>query len=310
MNNETDIDLTDAHLRCGIIALVGRANVGKSTLINALLEEKVSIVSGIEQTTRNLIRGIYTSKEGQLVFLDTPGVHKASTDLGKIMNRQARASIEGADIILLVVDGSTSPRQEDDGWFRRLSSNPTPVIVLLNKNDRDTDCSEEYRQLHQQICEEKSATCDWQWMTASAQKGDGVSVLREHLFGLMPLSPLLFPADVLTDFPRKLAIGDIIREKLFKVLHQEIPHAIGIVVDSIDESGPIWTISAQIYVHRHSQKVIVIGKKGRLLRTIIRQATAEISAVYETPVKLELWIKVDPKWSKNFWLLKKMGYQS
>lgn len=295
-------------LRCGMVAVIGRANVGKSTLINAIVEEKVSIVSPVAQTTRNLIRAIYTEPRGQLVFLDTPGVHKAENELGKLMNRQARGSIEGADVALLVLDQSQHPGIEDDGWMRRLVHEPVTVMALLNKSDKNSGCRREYEDLWQSICAEKQVDRPIRWIQGSALKREGVEELLGILFEHMPLSPLLFPDDVLTDFPRLLNMADIIREQLFEVLYEELPHAIGIIVDKVDETEKGWTVTATIYVHKHTQKVIVLGAKGRQLRAVKRKAERALTGMYDRPVNLKLWIKVEPTWTKNFWYLKKMGY--
>ncbi len=295
-------------LRCGMVAVIGRANVGKSTLVNAVVEEKVSIVSSVAQTTRNLIRAIYTEPRGQLVFLDTPGVHKAENDLGKLMNKQARASIEGADVALLVLDQSQHPGMEDDGWMRRLVREPVTVMALLNKADQERGYRQEYEELWRAICAEKGVERPILWLQASALTRSGVPELLNTLFEHMPCGPLLFPDDVLTDFPRMLNVADIIREQLFQVLYEEIPHAIGVIVEKIDETEKGWTVSATIYVNKNTQKIIVLGAKGRQLRTVKRKSEKVLSDMYEHPVTVNLWIKVEPSWSKNFWYLKRMGY--
>jgi GTP-binding protein Era len=304
MQNET----TAPTLHCGMIAVVGRTNVGKSTLVNTILEEKISIVSNVVQTTRNTIRGIFTDPRGQLVFLDTPGVHKAQNELGKLMNKQARASIDGVDTVLLVLDGSRVPQEEDEGWMRRLAHEPAALFILLNKADKEIDRSEEYRALWENIQREKSTDKPAHWIRLSALQRDGIDGLVQQLFDTMPLSPLLFPEDILTDFPRKLNIADIIREQLFDKLYHELPHAIGVITEDVLETEKGWNVKALIYVDRHSQKPIILGKKGRLVRAVTRRAEKILSDMYQTRVTVKLWVKVEPGWSKNFWLLKNMGY--
>jgi len=291
-----------------MVAVVGRANAGKSTLVNYLLEEKVSIVSHIAQTTRNLIRGIFTEPRGQLVFLDTPGVHKTSTELGKIMNRQARKSVEGTDVVLLILDASSKPAIEDDGWMRRLLFESATIIFLINKIDKKKDFKEDYQLLWNEICAEKETERTPLWLHISAKHGTGLDTLIDTLFEHMPYSPLLFPEDVLTDFPRMLTISDTIREQFFQVLYEELPHSIGVIIEELDESEEAWTVSATVYVEKHSQKVIVLGTKGRLLRTVKRKSEAALSQLYDRDVKVKLWIKIEPKWQHNFWLMKKMGF--
>ncbi|MGD9873849.1 MAG: GTPase Era [Kiritimatiellia bacterium] len=296
--------------RSGIVAVVGRANTGKSTLVNCILEEKISIVSPVAQTTRNVIRGVLTEPRGQMVFLDTPGIHKAESELGKIMNRSARASTGGTDVILMVFDASRPPRDEDEGWMRRAIFETVPVVAVLNKTDEPEDCSGRYLDRWHELEKEKNVQKDIPWLRTSALQNSGVRELVDFLFDRLPEGPHLFPDDVLTDFPRKLAIADIIREKLFHRLREELPHSVAVTVDTFDEAADgNWDIKCTIYVNRHSQKAIVIGEKGRLLRSVRLSSQKEIKAIYDHPVNLTLWVKVEPNWAKNFWLLKKLGYQ-
>ncbi len=306
IDEETPLSMTEG--RSGVIAVVGRTNVGKSTLLNALLGEKVSIVSDTVQTTRNVIRAILTEERGQLVFLDTPGVHKAEGELGKNLNKMARASVGGADAILLVFDASRKTWQEDEGWMRRLMKDDTPCVLLLNKTDLGTGFVESYKELWAKVAEEKEATLQPVWLEASALKGDGLPALTEALFSMVPEGPHLFPEDILTDYPRKLNMADVIREKLFLRLHDELPHALAVWVETIDEKEKGWTIEADVYVERHSQKGIVIGAKGRLLKSVQYEAGKELNEMYGVPVKVKLWVKVEKNWRKNFWVLKKLGY--
>lgn len=296
----------------GMVAIIGRANVGKSTLLNAMVQEKVSIVSQVAQTTRNLIRAILTEPRGQLVFLDTPGVHQATHDLGRIMNRTAKTAIEGTDACLLVLDSSLPPRQEDEGWMRKLLKSDLTCVLALNKIDAGTNHEEEYRTLWKQLAEDREEPKNnVEWLRIAALTGTGVEQLLTRLFELAPLGPPLFPDDILTDFPRKLAIADAIREKLFNALHQELPHSIAVRVNSIDEDDSPngkWLIHADILVNRPTQKGIVIGKKGKLLKKIRGQAEADLSNIYEHKVQIDLWVKIEKDWAKNYWILRELGY--
>ncbi len=294
--------------RSGIVAIVGRTNVGKSTLVNHLLGEKVSIVSDTVQTTRNVIRAILTEERGQLVFLDTPGVHKAQGELGKNLNKAARSAVQGVDAILLVLDGSTKPELEDDGWFRRITREEVPCIIAVNKCDRRSACADAYRELWQEIKEEKESDKEPLWTSVSALKGDGMAVLLDTLFESVPEGPPLFPEDILTDYPRKLNIADVVREKFFHRLEQELPHAVAIWVEEIHEQEKKWTVDVSVMVERHSQKGIVIGEKGRLIKWVREQAEKELYEMYGVRFKLKLWVKVEKNWRKNFWILKKLGY--
>lgn len=294
--------------RVGIVSIVGRTNVGKSTLVNHLLGEKVSIVSDTVQTTRNLIRAILTEPRGQIVFLDTPGVHKATGELGKNLNKAARSAVEGVDTILLVLDGAKKPVLEDDGWFRRIAREEAPCIIALNKSDLHSDRSADYKTLWREIKAEKESRNEPVWTAVSALHGDGMGTLLDTLFETMPKGPSLFPDDILTDYPRKLNMADVIREKLFFRLHEELPHAIAVWIENIDEQEKKWTVDATIYVERHSQKGIVIGEKGRLLKWVREQAEKELYEMYGVRFKLRLWVKVEKNWRKNFWMLRKFGY--
>jgi len=297
--------------RAGIIAVVGRANVGKSTLVNALVEEKVSIISPVAQTTRNRIRGIWTSPRGQLVFLDTPGVHKATHDLGRLMNRMARNSTEGADVIMLVLDITAFPCIEDEGWMQKLSGGDTPLVMVLNKIDAITpksDQREVHRTLWIRIQKAAGKSCSPRWMEISAKTGDGVDDLRNLLLEMAPPGPLLFPEEMLSDFPRKLLIADIVRERLFGVLKEELPYAIAVHITSLDESKDGWNIQGDILVNKPSQKGIVIGRKGRLLALVTRESELELATIYERKISLRLWVRVHKNWAQDTALLQKLGY--
>jgi GTP-binding protein Era len=294
--------------RAGVVAVVGRTNVGKSTLLNAMVGEKVSIVSDTVQTTRNVIRAILTETQGQIVFLDTPGVHKAEGDLGKNLNKMARSSVGGADTALLVLDASSKPWMEDEGWMRRLMKDRFPCVIFFNKTDRSSSFVGQYKELWRSISEEKGSDLQPVWIEGSALEKAGLDSLKAELFERLPEGPHLFPEEMLSDYPRKLNIGDVIREKYFDRLHDELPHCLAIWVDSIEETPQKWNVEAQVYVERHSQKGIVIGEKGRLLKSVQYQSEKELEEMYGVRFKVRLWVKVEKDWRKNFWILKKLGY--
>ncbi len=300
----------DKSTRSGIVAVVGAANVGKSTLINTIVGEKVSIVSPVVQTTRNVIRAILTEPRGQLVFMDTPGVHKAKYDLGRMMNKMARTAADGVDAVLLVLDAARPPREEDEGWMRRLMrpEQEAPVLIVLNKADRGAEHARAYRERWAAVAREKNSDRTAEWMPASALTGDGVAPLTDRLFSLMPVGPLLFPDDVLTDFPRQLNMADVVREKYARRLQQELPHDLAVWIEGVEEESTQWTARGTVYVNRHSQKGIVLGAKGKLLKTVTSEAERELSEMYGRRVKLVLWVKVEKDWNRNYWMLKKLGY--
>lgn len=297
---------------CAVVAVVGRTNSGKSTLVNRLVEEKVSIVSPVEQTTRNTVRGILTEARGQLVFLDTPGLHKAETNLGTLMNRMARSAAESTDLVTVVFDASLEPQMEDEGWMRRAINLEQPVFFILNKADSPTFNPAPFKAMWENVQAEREKTRPVTWLSLSAYKGTGCPELLETLFAAaQPADDYLFPEDIVTDFPRKLAIADVIREKLIKKLFQEVPHQLGVRVDQIIELGPKrdqWDIHVTIFVNRPTQKGFVIGPKGRTLRFMRRGAEPEISEMFGVSAKIIPSIKVEPNWFKNHFILKELGY--
>lgn len=293
--------------RAGIVAVVGRANVGKSSLVNAIVGEKVSIVTPVAQTTRHRIRAILNEPRGQLVLLDTPGVHRAASDLGRLMNRAARQASDGVDVIMLVLDASMEPRPEDEGWMKRIARpDSPPALVVVNKADLGRRHARALRAMWDTVRGEDRPAVPW--LDVSAATGEGLPALIDTLFGYLPEHENLFPDDVLTDFPRKLFMADVVREKLIGRLNEELPHRVAIWIEDVqDADGGGWHIPATIYVERPSQKGIVIGHKGRLLRAVRRASEAELSAVYERPVKVELLVKVEPNWTKNYFFLQRLG---
>jgi GTP-binding protein Era len=298
-------------LRAAMIAVVGRTNSGKSTLVNRLVGEKVSIVSGMEQTTRNRIRGILTEPRGQLVFLDTPGAHKAENELGTLMNKMSRTAGEAADVLLVVFDGAAPVRMEDEGWMSRALFADLPTFFILNKSDAPGYHPEHFKDAWARLQETKGTTRKVPWLEVSAESGNACDALLEALFDLAPEVPeLLFPEEIVSDFPRKLAIADMLREKLIRKLYQEVPHELGVRIETIEEhEDNTWTVNATILVNRPSQKGMVIGNKGRTLRAMRRAAEPEIAEAYGLDgCKIVPFVRVEPKWFKNHFILKELGY--
>ena len=308
---DSEIERPGPATRAALVAIVGRANVGKSCLLNALLGEKVSIESPVAQTTRTVIRGILTEPRGQLAFLDTPGIHAARNDFGRQMNRMARAAVEGVDIALLVLDSSRSPESEDVGWMRRLAGHGSDAALVFALNKRDLGGAgipalrAAWAEAFAQAAAPPPAP---DWIEVSAKTGAGVEALRAALFARAPEQPPLFPPDVLSDHPRQLAIADVVREKLFLRLRDEIPHRVATAVEHLVETPDERRATVAVYVERASQKGIVIGYKGRMLRAVRRAAEAELQRMFGEPIALDLIVRVEPNWTKNYWFLKRIGY--
>ncbi|MBQ3098715.1 MAG: GTPase Era, partial [Kiritimatiellae bacterium] len=261
--------------KAAIVGIVGRTNAGKSTLVNALVGEKVSIVSPVEQTTRNSVRGIVSDSRGQLVLIDTPGLHKAIGPLGKLLNGMARASSAETDILCVVFDASHAPQIEDEGWMARVArEKPDNCVFVLNQCDKSPVFETMYRDSWAANC--ASAGVEPKWLKVSAMTGDGLEALLDCLFGMAEVGPALFDDDIVTDYPRKLAIADVVREKLLSRLFQEVPHEIGVAVKDIYESKDQWEVSVVIYVNKQSQKGMVIGKGGQNLKFARKAAEPEL----------------------------------
>lgn len=307
MAEPIDMKAGEPAAHCGVVAVVGRTNAGKSTLVNRLVGEKVSIESPVSQTTRTTVRGVLTEERGQLVLLDTPGLHRSRNLLGRTMNKAARGGADGADAVLLVCDASRDPREEDEGWMSRLArrGNGAPVVVFLNKSDRS--CHE--KAFRQAWSAASAAAAAPRFLRGSARTGEGVDALLSALFSALPPGPLLFDGDTLSDHPRRLAVADLIREQFFRQFDDELPHAIGVGTDEIDESSRPVRVKATAYVRRGNQKGIVLGEKGRSLRAVKRRAEAELSKFFDAPCVLDIWIRVEPDWDENFFLLRQLGYR-
>jgi GTPase len=297
----------------GIAAIVGRANTGKSSLLNAILGEKISVVSPVAQTTRRPVRGMLNEPNLQIVFLDTPGIRQASHTLSSLLNRTARGLVTGSDVILLILDAAIHPQDEDRGWMQKLAFDTEPIFAVLNKKDIGLRRTAYETAWAEALEKNRTKNPDFvpppiRWFETSAETGEGLPELLAALRTMIPESPPLFPADMLTDDPGPFFIADIIRSQINARLHAELPHAIAVAVDEIEETEEKVKVSATIYVEKNSQRPIVIGQHAHMIRDIRHAAERELSAIYEKPHKLELWVKVEPNWSSNYWMLKKFGY--
>ncbi len=293
--------------RSGVVAVVGRPNVGKSTLINRLLRQKIAIVSPKPQTTRRRQLGIYTDARGQILFVDTPGLHAPQHKLGEYMVRVAEGAFRDADVILLLLDISEKPERADQyiaDTVARLRGQ-TPVLLALNKADLLTPENREPNlAAHAALIPHDRA------FTVSALTGDGVDELLADIMSRLPVGPRYYPADDLSDVNMRFIAAEVIREKVMLLTEQEIPYSVAVEVDSYKERSEDMTyISALIYVERDSQKGIVIGKGGDLIKQISTNARAELEQMLGTKVFLDLRVKVLKNWRSDEKLMQRLGYR-
>lgn len=299
----------------GIVAIVGRANAGKSSLLNAFLEEQVAVVSPVAQTTRRPIRGILNEPNLQMVFLDTPGIRRASHSLSSMLNRTARGLVTGSNGALLVLDASIPPQEEDRGWMQKLARDTAPIFAVLNKSDLGLR-REAYESAWAEVLDKLTVRYPdltpppIRWLETSAATGKGLPELLDLLRKTMPEAPPLFPPDMLTDDPRPFFIADVIRGEINTRLHAELPHAIAVSVDEIEDRENTVKVHATIVVEKNSQRPIVIGQRAKMIRDIRQASEKALRDIYDKRHKLELWVKVEKNWSSNYWLLKKFGYVS
>ncbi|MGD9099957.1 MAG: GTPase Era [Anaerolineae bacterium] len=313
--NDIDLDLFDLDdippdHRSGFVALIGRPNVGKSTLMNSLLGQKVAIVSPRPQTTRNRILGIMTRPEYQIIFVDTPGIHRPRHELGRYMVATARSAIPDADVILFMVDVSVNPTREDQDIARLITARASdaPVILVMNKMDRlkpdkvEAHC-EAYWGLGQG---------DWHqdWMMTTATTGDNLDKLLGRVVAALPQGPRYYPGDQITDQTEREIAAELIREQVLRYTRQEVPHSVAVVVEDFKARSETLTyVGANVFVERSSQKGIIIGKKGQMLRKIGAAARPQIERLTGTKVYLELWVKVSEGWRKDERWLRRLGYK-
>ncbi len=290
----------------GFIAIIGPPNVGKSTLLNRFLGQKIAITSPKPQTTRNRILGIYNEDDCQMVFIDTPGIHQTRSLLHKSMVRSAKASLGEVDIILLVVELEEAGHSDElDTILRLLKKTAKPAIMAINKIDlikkeRLLPLIESYSKLH----------CLDSIVPISALYGDGVETLREELKKRLSPGPQFFPPDMLTDKSEEFLIAEIIREKIYYETREELPYSSAVMVESLEEDSArnLLTVMAVIYVEKASQKGMIIGKNGRMIKRIGTNARMEIERIFSLKVYLELFVKVEKKWSSSTRSLRRLGY--
>lgn len=299
-------EMLNNNIKSGFVALIGRPNVGKSTLMNQIIGQKIAITSNKPQTTRNKIQTVYTSEKGQIVFLDTPGIHKAKNKLGNYMVGVAEKTLKEVDAILWLVEPTDYIGAGEQHIAKQLNSINVPVILVINKIDALTDKTQllayidNYRKIH-----------DFEEIIpASALKGDNTDTIVEMLFKYLPYGPQYYDEDTVTDQPVKQIVSELIREKALKCLSDEIPHGIAVAVEKMHyrKNGKIVDIDATIVCERDSHKGIIIGKQGAMLKKIASAARYEIEELVERKVNLQVWVKVKKEWRDSDFYLKNFGY--
>jgi GTPase len=291
--------------KSGFIGIIGRPNVGKSTLMNQLVGQKIAITSPIAQTTRNRLRGILTTPEAQLIFVDTPGIHKPHHQLGEVLVQNAKIAIESVDVVLFVVDGSTACGAGDRYIADLMGRSQTPVILGLNKIDQQLPDSQMIDESYAHMAESHQ----WQIVKFSAKTAVGLPELQQILIEQLETGPLYYPPDLVTDQPERFIMGELIREQILLLTREEVPHSVAIAIEKVEETSAITRVLATINVERDSQKGILIGKGGAMLKSIGSAAREQIQKLISGKVYLELFVKVRPKWRQSRMSLAELGYR-
>lgn len=294
--------------KSGFVSIIGRPNVGKSTLLNSLTGEKIAIMSDKPQTTRNAIRSIITGDDYQIVFIDTPGIHKPKTKLGDFMVNIAQDTLSEVDLVLFLVEAQDSkPGAGDLYIIEQLKKIRTPVFLIINKIDTINK-----DQILPVIATYKELMDFREIIPISAINGDNLGAIIDSIKKVLPEGPKYFPEDTLTDQPEKLLAAELIREKVLELVTDEVPHGVGVEVISFKQrqNKDMIDIQANIYCEKETHKGILIGKEGRMLKNIGSMSRVEIERLLGTKVFLELWVKVKPDWRNNEQMLKTLGYKN
>ena len=293
--------------KSGFVALIGRPNVGKSTFINNVLKQKISIISPKPQTTRNKVQGIYTTSKEQIIFIDTPGIHKAQHELGQFMNKESLSTLSDCDIVLLIIDGNEPFGAGDEFVIGELRKAKAKVILAVNKIDivKDKD------KLLQNVLKFQAAYDFEEIYYISALNGTNVEKLLDNISARLDEGPMYFPSDQVCDHPESFIVSEIIREKVLKLTKEEVPHSVAVAIEEMklnDENHNLMDIRAVVVVERPSQKKIIIGSKGSMIKEIGTQARKDIVMLIGQKVYLELWVRGEDDWRNRPGQLKKFGY--
>ena len=297
--------MSNNKFKSGFVSIIGRPNVGKSTLLNNFLGMKLAIVSPRAQTTRNRIQGIYTTETEQIIFIDTPGIHKPKNELGNVMNEFAYSALDGTDLILMLVDASSPIGDGDKYIIEQLSKVKIPVILVLNK----VDLVEDEVVLMNNLNSYKEAYKFAGGITLSATEGFNIDKLKDMIVDRLEVGPMYYPEDQVLDLPERFVVAEIIREKVLLKTKEEIPHIVAVTIESFKEKSKMIEINATIIVERPSQKMIIIGKGGNMIKSIGTDARRDIVKFLNQKVYLELFVKVETNWRNNKKYLKEFGYK-
>jgi GTPase len=291
--------------RAGFVSIAGRPNAGKSTLINALVGEKVAITAHQAQTTRTSLQGVLTTPEAQIVFIDTPGIHKSDTLFNKRMMNTVRGALQDHDLVIYVADATKAITQEDEHALSALSKT-SPTLLVLNKIDKVGD-----KRLLLPLLEGYNQLFPFsEAFPVAARTGEGLELLKQAVVKRLPEGPAFFPPDYLTDQPARFMAAEIIRESILENLRDEVPHATAILIESWDESRKLVKIAATVYVERPGQKVILIGMKGQMMKKIGTDARLKLERLLERKVFLSLFVKVKPNWREDASFLDSIDWRS
>lgn len=305
LRNLSTIPIAPEGFKSGFVGIIGRPNVGKSTLMNQLIGQKIAITSPVSQTTRNRLRGILTTEKAQIIFVDTPGIHKPHHSLGKIIVKNAKTAINAVDIILLVVDSSTKSGGGDRYIIDLLKTVNQPIILGLNKSDQQPENYQEIDESYASLIQDYN----WPILKFSALTGDGLENLQNSLIEQLDFGPYYYPPDLITDQPERFIMGELIREQILQMTRQEIPHSVAIAIEKVEETPKVTKIFAAINVERNSQKGIMIGQKGSMLKAIGTAAREQIQKLIAGEVYLKLFVKVEPQWRQSNLRLAEFGYR-
>lgn len=318
--NYDSIPIAPPEFRSGFVGIIGRPNVGKSTLMNALIGQKIAITSPTAQTTRNRLKGILTSDAAQIIFVDTPGIHKPHHKLGEVLVRNAQIAIHSVDLLLFVVDGSVELGGGDRYIAELLEQVEIPILLGINKVDQQGEIPEVAAEPAQkqipktpdELDQSYKALADrqgWQVAKFSALTGEGLESLQTCLVEQLEPGPYYYPPDLVTDQPERFIMGELIREQILHLTREEIPHSVAIAIDRVQEEANLTRVFATIHVERDSQKGIVIGKKGAMLKAIGTEARQQMQKLIAGKIDLQLFVKVQPKWRQSRTQLAELGYR-